>query len=69
MPFNQSNRSSFLLKWLDACGFDIASQLLLVQWMLPILLLLIVIGDEVYEFIFDDAPLLSRVFIIEVLLD
>ncbi len=66
MPLNHASRKFFLLKWLDDRGFNVQRQLSFLQWTLPILLFLIVVSDEAYEFIFDDSPLWSKVFAIEV---
>ena len=66
MPLNYVSRKFFLLKWLDDHGFNVQRQLSLLQWTLPILLFLIVVSDEAYEFFFDDTPLWSRVFAVEV---
>jgi len=66
MPLNRVRQNFFLLKWLEDRGFSIQKQLFLLQWALPILLALIVVSDEVYEYTFDDAPLWSKVFAIEV---
>lgn len=68
MPLNRVRRNFFLLKWLEDSGFSVQKQLFLLQWALPILLALIVISDEVYEYAFDDAPLWSKIFAIEVCL-
>ncbi|MFN8495291.1 MAG: sensor histidine kinase [Caldilineaceae bacterium] len=66
MPLNYASRKFFLLKWLDDRGFNVQRQLSFLQWTLPILLFLIVVSDEAYEFIFDDSPLWSKVFAVEV---
>lgn len=66
MPATQASRKFFLLRWLDAHGFNVQRQLLFIQWTLPILLFLIVVSDEVYEYLFDHAPFWSQVFAVEV---
>ncbi|MCX6048969.1 MAG: sensor histidine kinase [Chloroflexi bacterium] len=68
MPPNHIRRNFFSLTGLEGYGFSVPKQLYFLQWALPILLTLIVVSDEVYEYAFDNTPLWSKVFAIEVCL-